>query len=77
MTRQLQSGKQEAGEQIPDVALRGTSCTLGEREGKYEGALPLIKTIQANAKTIWQTLASIPPTVKEGKYEMESYLVEN
>ncbi|TFK07320.1 lymphocyte antigen 6 complex locus protein G6c-like [Platysternon megacephalum] len=39
-------------------------------EGPSRVTLPLMKTIQANAKTIWQTPASIPPTAKgvERKY---------
>lgn len=36
-------------------------------EGPSRVALPLIKTIQANTKTLWQTLASIPPTARESR----------
>ncbi|EMP35403.1 hypothetical protein UY3_07366 [Chelonia mydas] len=44
------------------------------QEGPSRVALPLIKTIQVNAKTIWQTPVSIPPTAKgvERKYFVPS-----
>ncbi|EMP41357.1 hypothetical protein UY3_01399 [Chelonia mydas] len=56
------------------VELEDSVVDILSVEAPTRVALPIIRTIQTNAKTIWQTPASIPPTARgvERKYFVPS-----
>lgn len=69
------SGPPPINHRVHQDLLRRFACDMGLQaedpmvdipmsEGSSQVVLPLIKTIQNNNKTLWQTPASIPPTAK-------------